>query len=729
MVPAVPALRRALISLPRTPPSPPPSSPPRQILRLHSFSPTPHEEPCDPQNSSATLLRRAAALLNSAAQPSHLSQIHAILLSSGILRCSPSLAAKLFLSAADLGLIHQARHLLDEIPGPSVPLWNAAIRLHSRHGAFVDALLIYDKMLHQGVVPDGLTLPPVLKACGGLPTPTVGRAVHAHILRRGFETDLFVQNGLVAMYAKSGWIPCARAVFDRLSDRNVVSWTSIISGCAQNGFPLEALQIFARMQSSSDVRPDFIAIVSVLKAYMDIEDLDQGSSVHGLVIKLGLDDEPDLVITLTAMYAKCGQVHTARSLFDQVPSPALILWNAMISGYAKNGFASEAVELFREMIARHTKPDSVTIRSAILACAQLGSLEVGKWIEDYTGHSPFKDDIFVKTSLIDMYAKCGSIARAHRVFECISNKDVVVWSAIIMGYGLHGRGREAIHLFEEMKCAGVRPNDVTFVGVLSACNHAGLVDEGWKYFCSMRDYGIEPRHQHYACVVDLLARAGHLEKAYEFVRSMPMEPEVTVWGALLNACKIYGHVGLGQYAAEQIFALEPLNAGHYIQLSNIYASAGMWSDVAKVRVLMKEKGVTKAIGCSLIEINGKLHSFRVGDKLHPRSKEIFEMLSELERKLKKSGFVPHMGSVLHDLSMEEKEESLCNHSERIAIAFGLISTAPGTTLRIMKNLRACVNCHSATKLISKLVGREIVVRDINRFHHFKDGLCSCGDYW
>ncbi|KAG1359362.1 pentatricopeptide repeat-containing protein [Cocos nucifera] len=722
MAPAVPALRRPIVSLHRTPP-------PLQNLRRHSFSPIPHEEPCDPPNSSATLLSRAAALLNFAAQPSHLSQIHAILLSSGLLRCFPSLSAKLFSSSADLDLIQEARHLLDEIPRPSVPLWNAAIRLHSRHGAFADALHIYDKMLHQGVVPDGLSLPPVLKACGGLPAPTVGRAVHAHILRRGFETDLFVQNGLVAMYAKCGQIPCARAIFDRLSDRNVVSWTSIISGCAQNGFPLEALQIFARMRSSSDVRPDFIALVSVLKAYMDIEDLDQGSSVHGLVIKLGLDDEPDLVITLTAIYAKCGQVRTARSLFDRVPSPAVILWNAMISGYAKNGHASEAVELFREMIARHIKPDSVTIRSAILACAQLGSLEVGKWIEDYAGHSQFKDDIFVKTSLIDMYAKCGSIAHAHRVFECIPNKDVVVWSALIMGYGLHGRGREAIRLFEEMKCARVRPNDVTFVGLLSACKHAGLVDEGWKYFHSMRHYGIEPRHQHYACVVDLLARAGRLEKAYEFVRSMPMEPEVTVWGALLNACKIYGHVGLGRYAAERIFALEPSNAGHYVQLSNIYASVGMWSDVAKVRVLMKEKGVTKAIGCSLTEIDGKLHSFRAGDKSHPRYKEIFEKLAELEMKLKKSGFVPHMGSVLHDLSMEEKEESLCNHGERIAIAFGLISTAPGTTLRIMKNLRACVNCHSATKLISKLVGREIVIRDINRFHHFKDGLCSCGDYW
>lgn len=531
------------------------------------------------------------------------------------------------------------------------------------------------------------------------------------------------------MYTKCRDIPCARAVFDMLSARNVVSWTSILSGCTQNGFPLEALNLYRRMRLESDVRPDFIILVSVLKAYTDVEDLEHGKSVHGLVIKGGFEDEPDLNMTLTAMYAKCGQVLVAKLLFDRAKSMDVIMWNTMISGYAKNGHASEAIDLFKEMISRRVKPDSIALRSAILACAQVGSLEIARQMENYTNDSEFKDDVFVKTALIDMYAKCGSIDQAHAIFMRILDKDVVVWSAMITGYGLHGRGHEAMRLFNEMKHAGVRPNDVTFVGLLSACNHAGLVEEGWNYFHSMKDYGIEPQHQHYACVVDLLSRAGKLEKAYEFVRSMPIEPRLTVWGALLNACKIYGHVKLGEYVAEHVFALEPSNAGHYVKLSNIYASTGMWSEVAKVRVLMKERGVTKAIGCSMIDIKGELHSFRAGDKSHPRSKEIFVMLSELESKLKESGFVPHLSSDLHDLNMEEKEGSLFHHSEMIAIAFGLISTTPGTTIRIMKNLRACVNCHSAAKFISKLTKREIVVRDINRFHHFKDGFCSCGDYW
>ncbi|KAH7576817.1 hypothetical protein JRO89_XS01G0156600 [Xanthoceras sorbifolium] len=473
-------------------------------------------------------------------------------------------------------------------------------------------------------------------SCSGLPSLQMGRRVHGQIFRHGFEVDVFVQNGLVAFYAKCGQITRARIVFDKLVDRTIVSWTSIISGYAQNGQPMEALRIFSQMRRMN-VEPDWIALVSVLRAYTDVEDLEQGKSVHGCVIKMGLELESDLLISLTAMYAKCGQVTIARSLFDLKKIPNVILWNAMISGYAKNGYTEDAVELFREMISKKIKTDSIT--------------------------------------------------------------------------------------------AGVPPNDVTFVGLLTACNHSGLVDEAWKLFHCMKDYGIEPRHQHYACVVDLLGRAGYLDQAYDFIMNMPIEPGVSVWGALLSACKIHRHVELGEHAAEHLFSLDPYNTGHYVQLSNLYASAHLWNRVAKLRVLMREKGVTKDLGYSLIEINGKLHAFQVGDKSHPRSKEILEEVEILERRLKAAGFVPHTESVLHDLDHEETEQTLCNHSERIAIAYGLISTPPGTTLRITKNLRACVNCHSATKFISKLVNREIVVRDANRFHHFKDGVCSCGDYW
>jgi pentatricopeptide repeat protein len=668
-----------------------------------------------------------ASIIDNSTHKSHLYQIHAQLLGSG-LQDSGFLMAKLINESSNFGEICYARNVFDEFRDPDVFLWNAIIRGYSRHNMFGDAIEMYLRMEMAGVSPDCFTFPYVLKVCGGLRALEMGRLVHGQIFRHGFESDVFVQNSLVAMYVKCSQPRRARTVFDGLYDRTIVTWTSIISGYAQNGEPMEALRIFSQMRQSN-VNPDWIALVSVLRAYTDVEDLEQGKSVHGCVIKMGLEYEPDLLISLTSMYAKCGQVTVARSFFNQMEIPNLILWNAMISGYAKNGYAEEAVRLFREMICKNIRVDSITVRSAILACAQVGSLELARWMDDYIMKSEYRNDVFVNTALIDMYAKCGSVDLARIVFDRTLDKDVVVWSAMIVGYGLHGRGREAIDLYHAMKQAGVCPNDVTFVGLLTACNHSGLVKEGWELFHRMRDYGIEPRLQHYACVVDLLGRAGHLGQAYDFITNMPIEPGVSVWGALLSACKIYRNVTLGEYAAEQLFSIDPFNTGHYVQLSNLYASVRLWGRVAKVRVLMKEKGLSKDLGYSLIEINGKLQAFCVGDKSHPRYKEIYEELERLEKRLKEAGFILHTESVLHDLNYEETEEILCNHSERLAIAYGLISTPPGTTLRITKNLRACVNCHSATKLISKLCDREIVVRDANRFHHFKDGFCSCGDYW
>ncbi|XP_037497887.1 pentatricopeptide repeat-containing protein At3g12770 isoform X1 [Jatropha curcas] len=668
-----------------------------------------------------------ASLTDNSVDKSNLYQIHAQLLVSQ-LQYNGFLIAKFVNCSSNLGEISYARNVFDCFPDPSVFLWNAIIRCYSRHNLFDDAIAMYQRMLMTCVSPDGFTFTLVLKACSALFAFDIGRQVHGQVFRHGFETDVFVQNGLVAFYAKCGRIGLANVVFDRLSDRTVVSWTSIISGHIQNGQPIEALKIFNQMRKMN-MKPDWIALVSVLKAYTDVEDLKHGRSVHACVIKMGLEFETDLLISLTAMYAKCGQVGIARLFFDRVKIPNLILWNAMISGYAKNGHADEALELFRQMITKNLRPDSITVTSGILACAEIGSLELARWMSDYISMTEFRNDAFVNSALIDMFAKCGSVDSARIVFNRAVDKDVVLWSAMIMGYALHGHGQESINLFDAMRWAGVQPNDVTFIGLLTACKNSGLVEEGWQLFCQMNQYGIEPRHQHYACVVDLLGRRGYLERAYKFIRNMPIEPGVSVWGALLSACKIHRHVTLGEYAAEQLFLLDPYNTGHYVQLSNLYASARLWDFVAKVRVLMREKGLSKDMGQSVIEINGKLQAFRFGDKSHPRSNEIFEELANLERRLKEAGFFPHTESVLHDLNDEEIEETLCNHSERLAIAYGLISTPPGTTLRITKNLRACVNCHAATKLISKLVNRVIIVRDANRFHHFKDGVCSCGDYW
>jgi len=309
-------------------------------------------------------------------------------------------------------------------------------------------------------------------------------------------------------------------------------------------------------------------------------------------------------------------------------------------------------------------------------------------------------------------------------------RNVVSWTAMIISYAHHGRGKEALQLFEEMQQAGARPNRITFIGVLSACCYLGLVKEGCYYFDSMsRDHGISAQVEHYTCMVDMLGRAGLLAEAEEFVHQMPFEPDPVIWRTLLGACRVHGNVELGKHAAEIVFRQNPQDASSYKLLSNIYATAGRWDDVANVRKIMKERVARKEPGLSWIEVKNQVHSFVSGDRQHAQTEKIYAQIEELNEKMKEIGYVPDTSFALHDIDKELKEELLCHHSEKLAIAFGLISTPPGILIRIIKNLRMCGDCHTATKFISKIVGREIVVRDANRFHHFKDGFCCCRDYW
>nr|GMC72868.1 pentatricopeptide repeat-containing protein At3g12770 [Ipomoea batatas] len=534
----------------------------------------------------------------------HLNQIHAQLYVAG-LHHNGFIFTKFIHVCSNIGEIGYARQLFDAFPEPYVFLWNAIIKGYARHDLYREAIGTYRKMQHVFERPDCFTLPYILKACGDLPAFQVGRAVHGQVYRLGFESDVFVQNSVVAFYTKCGNVGRARVLFDRMHDRNIVSWTSVISGYAQNGQPFDALKIFSEMRGLN-VEPDWVVLVNVLRAFADVEDLEGGKCVHSLVIKMGLEFEQDLRVALTAMYSKCGQVMVANSLFNELEDRDVILWNAMISGFAKQGHANDAVELFHQMVAKNIKPDSVTIQSTILAFAEVRSLDQARWVDGYVISSEYQNDVVVNTALINMHAKCGCVDLARK-------------------------GREAIDLFYAMKQAKVSPNGVTFLGLLMACNHSGLVQEGWEFLHSMRDYGIEPCHQHYACVVDLLGRAGYLEMAHDFIMRMPIEPSISVWGALLSACKIHRHVTLGEYAAKRLFALDPLNRGHYVQLSNLYASVHMWDGVGKVRMLMKEKGLIKDQGCSMIEINGKLNAF-------------------------------YKESALHDLDVEGKDMALCSHN-------------------------------------------------------------------
>eukprot|EP01018_Ginkgo_biloba_P019689 Gb_04894 [translate_table: standard] len=630
---------------------------------------------------------------------------------------------------AKCGSTEIARQLFNKMPKRNVVSWSAMIAGCAQNGHANEAFTLFHQMQLAGIIPNSVTMINVLQACAHLGALEQGIWIHGYIIRKGFESEVFVANSLIDMYAKCGSVEIARNVFDKMSKRNVVSWSSLLAGYAQSGYANEALALIQQMRLT-DVKSNSVTMVSLVQSYTYLATPQQGKWVHGYIIKNGFEFDVFVVNSLIDMYSKCGSTEVAWHLFDRMSKKDVVSWNAMIVVYAQNGYAREALSLFNQMQLTDVKPDMATILSVLPACAHLAALQQGKWIHGYIIRSGFESYVSVGNSLIDMYAKCGSVQIARHFFDKMSERNVVSWNAMIAGYGMHGHGEDALRLFSQMQQMGMKANNVTFVCVLSACSHAGLVDEGRQYFYAMiQDYCVTPRMEHYACMVDLLGRAGCLDEARDFIEKMPLEPGANVWGALLSACRIHCNIELGEYVAKRLFVLEPENAGCYVLLSNIYAAAGRWDDVAKVRTVMKDRGLKKTPGCSLIEVNNKVHAFFVGDRSHPQSEKIYIMLETLDGQMKAAGYVPSTKFVLHDVEDEVKEHMLFSHSEKLAIAFGLISTRPGKPILITKNLRVCGDCHSATKFISKIVKREITVRDANRYHHFKDGLCSCGDYW
>eukprot|EP01018_Ginkgo_biloba_P002728 Gb_38067 [translate_table: standard] len=658
------------------------------------------------------------------------------------------------------GSLMDARRVFDQMPERDVCSWTVMIAAYSKHGFAEEALTMFSQMRRTGIQPNQFTFASVLPACADLTALEQGKEIHYELVRAGFQSDVFVENALVDMYAKCGDIQKARDIFDKMPQRDIVSWTAMVSGYVQSGQHRDALELFGQMQLAG-VKSDSKIFASVLPACADLTALEQGMEIHEKIIRSGFQTDVFVENALVDMYAKCGSIEKAREIFDtmhqrdvvswtalivgytqngyvdealklfqEMPERNVFSWTAMIAGYVQNGQAVEALKLFRQMQQVGVKPVSKTFASVLPACANLAALEQGTEIHVEIIRNGFDSDLFVGNALVDMYSKCGKIEKARDLFDKMPQRDEVSWNTMIAGYGMHGYGKEALKLFEQMQHSGMNPDHVTLVSVLSACCHARLVDEGCQYFeCMSQHYHITPAMQHYGCMVDLLGRAGRLDEAQDFINKMPLKPDATVWRCLLGACRIHNDLELGEYVAEQLFELDPTNAAPYVLLSNIYAAAGRWDDTENVRRMMKDRRVKKTPGCSWIEVNKHVHAFLVGDWSHPQMQEIYAELERLSRQMRVAGYVPDTRFVLNDVEEEQKERILCHHSEKLAIAFGLINTSPGTDIRVIKNLRVCGDCHSATKFISKITAREIVVRDANRYHHFKDGSCSCGDYW
>ncbi|KAG6496191.1 pentatricopeptide repeat-containing protein At2g33760-like [Zingiber officinale] len=522
----------------------------------------------------------------------------------------------------------------------------------------------------------------------------------------------------------------ARALFLSVPDPDAFLFSSFIAAAARSGRPADAIAFYRRM-SAAGFDPSNYTFTSVVKACADLAASRTGRVVHSRSLVEGFESDGFVQTALVVFYAKSANLHIARKLFDRIPKRTVVAWNAMIAGYEQNGLAEEAVVTFRKMQEAGEEPDSTTLVSLLSACSHIGAFNLGQWVNDYIEHKGLKVNVVLGTSLIHMYARCGHVEKARKVFDEMPERNIVTWTAMMSGYGMHGHGQQAIELFQQMRLSGLLPNDVTFVAILSACAHAGLICEGREAFVSMKlDYGLVPRVEHQACMVDMLGRAGLLDEAMRFIRiDMEGKASAEVWTAMLGACKMHKNLRLATMAAEQLLAIEPENPAHYVLLSNIYASVGRMDQVEKIRDLMIDRQLMKQIGYSSIEIDEVPYVFRMGDASHRQTMEIYRYLDGLMDKIKEAGYLPETGAALHELEEEEREVALRFHSEKLAVAFGLMTTSQSTIIKIFKNLRMCGDCHSAFKFISLVSRRAIVVRDNRRFHHFEQGFCSCQDYW
>ncbi|XP_058099528.1 pentatricopeptide repeat-containing protein At2g39620 [Magnolia sinica] len=631
---------------------------------------------------------------------------------------------------AKCGNLEEGKRLFDGITERDTVAWSAMISAFVQSEHPEEGMALFREMQSAKIRPNRVTIVSVLPACADISYLNLGRSIHCYVLKSDLGFDVSTGTALVAMYAKCGSFNKANALFDKLPQKDVVTWNALINGYAQIGDACNAMKMFHQLQSAG-LRPDSGTMVGVLPACVLLGAHDQGMCVHGKIIKSGFESDLHVKNAIMDMYAKCGSLSSAEFLFDEIVSNKdEISWNIMIAGYTQNGRAKDAISAFHQMRAESLQPNLVTIVSVLPAAAFLAALREGMALHSYVIRTGFESNVLVGNSLIDMYAKCGRLDFSKKFFDGMDGRDIVSWNAMLSGYAVHGHGEDAVSLFTKIQEDCMEVDSVSFISVLSACRHGGLIDEGRKIFNAMSSvYHLEPDLEHYACMVDLLGRAGRLDEAWRFIQMMPMAPDAGVWGALLGACRMHSNLKLGEMALEHLVQLEPQNPAHYVVLSNIYAQVGNWAKVGKMRSMMNGSGLKKTPGCSWVEIKDAIHAFRVGDQSHPQLESICMLWRDWNEKMEKMGYVPDTSCVLQNVEEEEKEFFLYTHSERLAIAYAVLNTESGATIQIVKNLRVCGDCHAVTKFVSKITGRGIIVRDASRFHHFENGTCSCKDYW
>ncbi|KAF6164418.1 hypothetical protein GIB67_025244 [Kingdonia uniflora] len=626
-----------------------------------------------------------------------------------------------------------ARTLFENLSERDVISWNSIIGGYVSNGFPEEGLHMLTEMRFSGVDADLITVVSIVQACVEMGDLFLGRAVHGFVIKGiSFKGEVALSNCLLDMYGKCGDLISAERIFGEMGKKNVVSWTSMISGYAREEQCDRAVEMLREM-GEKGVKPDLLTVTSILHAFWHNRSPKNVEDIHGYIMRNGLQSNLYVTNALIDAYAKGGRMEDARSVFDQMKVRDVITWNTIIGCYSKNSLFNEALGLLIEMQLKF-KPNGVTMTCVLPACASLSALERGQEIHGYVLRNGFYSDIYISNALVDMYAKCGALPHARLLFNRVPVKDLVSWTVMIAGYGMHGSGKDAIALFSEMRATGITLQEVSFIAILYACSRSGLLDEGWRFFNIMRnDYKIEPKLEHYACMVSLLARAGRLTKAYKFIEAMPIAPDSKVWGALLCGCRIHRDVELAEKVAEKVFELDPENTEYYTLLASIYLEAEKWEEVKKIWAGSGgRRGIRKNIGYSWIEIKKKVHVFVEGDKshLHPQSKRIELFLERARMRMKEEGCVSKKNYGLDNASNKiDKEEAICGHSEKLAMAYGVLNSPPGKTVRVTKNLRVCGDCHEMGKFLSNLEEKEIFLRDSSGFHHFKHGRCSCRGYW
>ncbi|XP_010260690.1 PREDICTED: pentatricopeptide repeat-containing protein At5g52850, chloroplastic [Nelumbo nucifera] len=605
-----------------------------------------------------------------------------------------------------------------QTPEADVLLWTALISGYTRVLDVAGAIAIFRKMITRGFMPNNFTYAGVLNACSSILDLRLGQQIHLKVIQAGLEHDVSVGNALVDMYMKcSSLMGFALKAFEEILSPNIISWTSLIAGFTQHGFEGQAFQAFFEMRIVGE-EPNSFTLSSILKACHKVGSLNQVQSLHAYILKTKLDTDTTVANALIDVYARLQVLDYAWRVFNMMNHRDAITYTSLATMINHMGNHEMTVNILTNMHNNGVKMDDFSLASFLCAYASLAAIEPGKQLHCYAVKSSLCRWISVSNGLVDFYGKCGSMHDACRIFMEITEPNIVSWNGLISGLALNGHFFSALSRFEDMKLAGIEPDNITFLLVLYACSHGGLVDQGLEYFHSMsKSYNMIPQLDHYVCLVDLLGRAGRLEEAVNVIETMPFTADALIYKTMLASCRLHGNIALGEDMARRVLELDQSDPAIYVLLANMYDDAGRSDLGNQTRQLMRQRGLRKNPGQSWIEIRNKVHVFKAGDRSHPQINEIHEKLESLGARLDSLGY-----------SYEDNASS-SYHSEKLAVGFGLLGTTSRAPIRIIKNLRICKDCHTFIRLVTEVVDREIIMRDGNRYHMFKKGDCSCRGYW